>query len=84
MIVFPFAEYARLLGPLKPVVEEGKFEIGRFENGELFVSLLTPVRMAHCVVLGSIAPPEERFVSLALLAHTLKKEGSCKVTAFLP
>jgi ribose-phosphate pyrophosphokinase len=36
------------------------------------------------VVLGSIAPPDERMLSLALLAHTLKKEGSPRVTAFLP
>jgi ribose-phosphate pyrophosphokinase len=84
MIVFAFADYERLLGQLDPVPQRGAFEIGRFENGELFLSILSPVRTAHCVVLGSIAPPDERLLSLALLAHTLRKEGSTKVTAFLP
>lgn len=84
MIVFAFTDYEHLLERLEPVPQRGKFELGRFENGELFVSVLTPARTAHCVVLGSIAPPDERLLSLTLLAHTLKKEGSTKVTAFLP
>lgn len=84
MIVFAFADYEPLLDQLGPVVQRGSFQVERFENGELFVSILTPVRTAHCVLLGSIAPPDERLVSLPLLAHTLKKEGCARVTAVLP
>ncbi len=84
MIAFAFADYEHLIEALGRVADKGTFEINRFTNGELFAVIRTPVRLAHCVVLGSIAPPDERLLSLALLAHTLKKEGSERVTAFLP
>ena len=84
MIVCSFTDYEYLLDTLKPAVQKGDFEVRRFANNELFISLRTPVRMDHCLILGSIAPPDERLLSLALLAHTLKKEGARKVTAFLP
>jgi ribose-phosphate pyrophosphokinase len=84
MIAFTFADYEHLIEPLGRVVDKGNFEINRFSNGELFASIRTPVRLSHCVIFGSIAPPDERFLSLALLAHTLKKEGSTRVTALLP
>jgi hypothetical protein len=41
MIVFAFAGYERLLEQLDPVPQRGSFELGRFENGELFVNILT-------------------------------------------
>jgi hypothetical protein len=78
MIAFTFADYEHLIEPLGRVAAKGNFEINRFTNGELFARIRTPVRLAHCVVLGSIAPPDERLLSLALLAHTLKK--SCPRT----
>ena len=84
MILFASADYEPLLERLQPAVQKGSFEVRRFENGELVINLQTPVRMAHCVVLGSITPPDERLLSLALLAHTLKKDGARKVTSFLP
>ncbi len=84
MIVFAFADHEHMLDTLQPTKQRGKFDIGRFANGELFISVRTPVRMEHCVVLGSVAPPDERLLSLSLLSHTLKKDGSWKVTAFLP
>lgn len=83
-IVFPFPDYVSLFERLGSSAIQGSFQIGRFGNGELFASVLTPVRMEHCVLLGSIAPPDERLLSFALLAHTLKKEGCHKVTALLP
>lgn len=84
MIAFTFSDYEHLIAPLGQFADKGNFEVTRFTNGELFINIRTPVRLAHCVVLGSIAPPDERLLSLALLAHTLKKEGSTRVTAFLP
>lgn len=84
MIVFAFAGYESLLSSLGPGVTRGNFEASRFENGELFITIQTPVRMEHCVILGSIAPPDERLQSFALLAHTLEKEGCLRVTALLP
>ena len=86
MIIFPFNNYEYLLRAREApeTMERGVFEIGRFENGELFASVTTPVRQAHCLVVGSVAPPDEQLLSVALLSHTLKKEGAQKVTAVLP
>jgi ribose-phosphate pyrophosphokinase len=84
MIVFSFADHERMLDTLHPAMQRGNCEIRRFANGELFISVRTPAQMEHCVVLGSVAPPDERLLSLALLSHTLKKDGSRKVTLFLP
>lgn len=44
----------------------------------------SPVRGRDCLVIGSIAPPDERLATALLLCHTLKKEGAGRVTAFLP
>ena len=62
----------------------GKFCADRFENGELHVEVRTSVARQHCLILGSIAPPDGQLLSVLLLAHTLKKEGARWVTAILP
>lgn len=84
MVIFAFPEYAGLAEQLEGTSSRGEFRIGRFENGELFVRVLTSARHEHCVLLGSLAPPNERLLSLSLLAHTLKKEGCHKISALLP
>lgn len=86
MIIFAFSNYQHLRRAceIPEITESGVFEIGRFENGELFASVTTPVRQSRCLVVGSVAPPDEQLLSLALLCHTLKKEGAQKVTALLP
>jgi len=84
MIVFAFPGYESLLETLQPLAQRGTFEISRFANGELVARVGTPVQMEHCVIVSSIAPPDEQFLSLTLLAHTLKKEGCRRLTALLP
>ena len=60
------------------------FRALRFENGELHAEIPTSVENEHCLILGSIAPPDEQLLSVLLLAHTLKKERALRVTAILP
>jgi ribose-phosphate pyrophosphokinase len=86
MILFAFSDYDYLCRSLAPldVAGKGEFRVDRFDNGELFIHLATPVRTQHCLILGSIAPPDERLLSFTLLGHTLKKEGAHKNTAILP
>jgi len=62
----------------------GRFRMARFENGEMYIKVETAARTEHCIVLGSMAPPDEQLLSVLLLAHTLKKEGACRVTGLLP
>ncbi len=87
MILFALEKYEALGAALErmlPRLRAGEFQVARYDNGELHAIVHTPVAFEHCVVLGSIAPPDEQFLSALLLANTLKKEGGAKVTALLP
>ena len=69
---------------LNPSLRKGLFKLDRFKNEELYVQIETTVANEHCLILGTIAPPEENLVSVILLSHTLKKEGANKITAIFP
>jgi ribose-phosphate pyrophosphokinase len=86
MILFSFSNYEHISRELRsiPFLQVGQFAIARYDNQELHAKLQRRVSGEHCLVLGSIAPPDEQMLSLMLLAHTLKKGGADKVTAVLP
>jgi len=71
------------LPPSKPLIFFPE-ALPRFSNGELHYLLERDVKGRSCLLIGSIAPPEEQLFSFLIVAHTLKKEGAKKVTAFLP
>lgn len=62
----------------------GEWSSERFANGELYLRLNEAVEDRLCVVLGSLAPPDERLLAVLLLGHTLKREGAKRVVALLP
>lgn len=86
MIIFSFPQYQYLIKTLKslPDKKAGHFSVGRFPNQELFITLQTKVEDQDCLILGTVAPPDDQLLSLAFLSHTLKKEGAKKITALLP
>jgi len=86
MILFSFSAFENIARQLRAIasVQAGRFAVRRFHNQELYASVEGSVSGEHCVILGTIAPPDEGFLSAMLLAHTLKKEGADKVTALLP
>lgn len=87
MILFaaePYANMALELGRSVQQLHLGTSRVARFENGELHAHVDTSVTARQCVVLGSIAPPDEQLLSVLLVAHTLKKEGARRVDAVLP
>ncbi len=63
-------------------IDVGHASIRRFSNGEAEIE--TPVIGRRCVVLGSIAPPDEDLLATLLLCHTLRKESARRITALLP
>ncbi len=85
-VLFGFPIYESLTRALetRTGIPRGRFAVERFPNQELHVSLDTPVAGSDCVVLGSIAPPDEHLLATFLLSHTLKKDGARTVTALLP
>jgi len=86
MILLSFSNYEHIAREFRtiPLLEVGRFAIARYDNQELHAKVESRVSGEHCLVLGSIAPPDEHMLSLMLLAHTLKKGGATKVTAVLP
>jgi ribose-phosphate pyrophosphokinase len=86
MVLFTLPRYEALgsaivaLGAARP----GRCAIERFANGELVATVQDRVAETECVVLGSVAPPDEDLLQTLLLAHTLVKEGARSVTALLP
>jgi ribose-phosphate pyrophosphokinase len=85
MILFSVPGYeniARELREAAPV--QARFAVGRYANQELHANVEGSVSGEHCLILGTIAPPDEFLLSVLLLAETLKKEGAEKVTAVLP
>lgn len=86
MVVFSFPSYRHFAAQLQSgiLLKSGQFTIARFENQELYAKVEQPVVNEHCLILGSVAPPDENALECMLLAHTLKKEGAQKVTAILP
>jgi ribose-phosphate pyrophosphokinase len=86
-LVFPLPDHRELLaGELgehsTPALRRAT--LARFTNGELYARLEGPVEGLACAVLGSLAPPDERLLSVLLIAHTLSREGAARVLALLP
>ena len=78
----PESLFQALLKTLK--WDKGEFEIKRFENKELYLTLKQSPNNQICVIVGSIAPPEQNLVDLLLLASTLKQQGATRVVCALP
>lgn len=64
--------------------ELGRLVFERFANQELSLGIEGEVGGKPCVLLGSVAPPDERLLALALAADTLKRQGAARVIALLP
>lgn len=86
MILFSFSNYRHIAKELEtiPFLKPGQFEFVRYHNRELHVRVEGQLSSEHCMILGSIAPPDDQLFSLLLLAHTLRKERAEKITAILP
>ncbi|MGD1071379.1 MAG: ribose-phosphate diphosphokinase [Bryobacteraceae bacterium] len=87
MILFAFPEFECTAAGLRvsvPRLTAGKFRSNRFDNGELWIQLETPVAGEDCAILGSFTPPDANILANLLLAHTLRKEGAKRITGILP
>lgn len=86
MLLFHFTDYDEMASALlqRSCLTDGRFAVKRYANQELYVTVPTPVSGKDCMILGSVAPPDEQMLSVMLLAHTLKKEGARKVTGLIP
>lgn len=86
MLLFALPSWEALVATLASLapVEPGQATLGRCPNGELHATIETPAAGRDCLVLGSVAPPDEALLATLLLGHTLAKEGARRVIALLP
>lgn len=86
MLLFVFPAYAKLGSELAASLglQLGHFSIDRFSNQEVHAAIESSVVNEECLLLGTIAPPDEQLLSTLLLSHTLKKERARKIIALLP
>ena len=86
MILFSFSGYENIAQRLRAdaPVQVGQFAVSRYANQELHARIEGAVSGEHCLILGSLAPPDECLLSILLLAETLKKERAAQITAILP
>jgi ribose-phosphate pyrophosphokinase len=64
--------------------QTGRLIVERFANRELSLGIEAEVVGKPCALLGSVAPPDEQLLSVALAADTLKSQGAARVVALLP
>ena len=84
--LFSFREYRQMACALQSsqLLQGREFTIARYDNQELHAAVPDAVAGEHCLILGSIAPPDQQMLSLLLLAHTLKQGGASQISAILP
>ena len=82
MVRFALPGFEALL-PTEPG-ELGRLVVDRFANREISIRIETDVDGKRCFLLGSVAPPDEQMLSLALAADTLRRQGAARVIALLP
>ncbi len=85
-MLFTFPEYQQLASAFQGIAGLGlrAFSIARYDNQEMHAAIPGHFPGEGCFILGSIAPPDEQFVSFTLLSHTLREHGASHITAILP
>ncbi len=65
-------------------VTRGKAKIQRFSNGEMHINVPDNVAGEICVVVGSIAPPDEQLLATLMLVDVLVRDGAEHVYVYMP
>jgi ribose-phosphate pyrophosphokinase len=86
MLLFTLPPHERLGATLTALggFTAGTVVTGRFANGELHAAVSTNPAGHDCVLLGTVAPPDENLLVASLGLHTLRHQGARRVTALLP
>jgi len=86
VVLFAFEAFQSMAAGLQNLLQlqGAMFSLSRFVNGEMHLDIQTWATGERCLILGSIAPPDDQLLATLLLAHTLKKEKAREITAILP
>lgn len=87
MIAFPVQSYFERFTRAfvaERLAAAGRFQTMRFPDGEACAFVREGVAGEDCLLVGTIAPPDQQIVEFLTLADALKRAGSRRLTAFLP
>ena len=56
----------------------------RFSNAEIYITVTSKVKGERCIILGSLAPPDEQLLAISLLTHTLIRKGALQAVELFP
>lgn len=79
-----YAQFLPLLQESGSDIEVGRADIKRYPNGELYAYIHDEVEGEACMVIGTIAPPDEQLLMLLTLVEALNRNGAISVTVFVP
>jgi phosphoribosylpyrophosphate synthetase len=77
-MLFAFPDYQQLASAFQGIagLELHEFSTPRYDNQEMHAAIPSHLAGERCFILGSIAPPDEQFISFTLLSHTLREHGA--------
>lgn len=88
MIVFPvqpyYGRFAEGLKAADPEVVIGRSQIVRYPDGEQCAAVSQGVEGQDCLLIGSIAPPDNQMLEVVMLADAVRRGGARSVWVFLP
>lgn len=88
MIVFSaqpyYKRFAEALGAQDSEVQLGRSQLIRYPDGELCASAHQGVAGQDCLLVGTIAPPDNQLIEFLMLADAIKRGGARSLWAFLP
>ncbi len=79
-----FVRFVEILCGLHPHNIAGTVAVKRFTNGEMYAEGIDDINGHDCMVVGSIAPPDDQLLGVLSIADALKSNGAKSVRAFLP
>lgn len=79
-----FERFAEEIRVVDPGIAKGIFQSVRYRDGEACVSVRQGVEGQDCLLVGTVAPPDNQMLEFLMLADAIKRGGARTIWAFLP
>ena len=86
LILFPDNNFRTIVEPIigSSYALIGKLSYGAYACSEIFIELNQDITEKKCLIVSGIYPPDKNFLSILLLADTLKRNGAGEIILFSP
>ncbi len=86
MIIYAAQDYYEIFFPsfVAYGAVAGSSKIKRYPNGELYAIANGSVSGQDCLIIGTVAPPDEQLLGIMMLADAIGRNGAKTIQVFLP